>query len=66
MIDLDTALDAYIDSSARLAGLELTDASRAVVRENLALLFSLATRFTDTGLAPGLESALDPAPVFRP
>jgi len=62
VIELETALDTWLDTSARLAGLELTPVSRAGVRDNLALLFTLATRFTDTALEPDLE----PAPVFRP
>ncbi len=61
-IELEAALDTWLDASAQLAGLELTPASRAVVRDNLALLLTLATRFTDTALEPDLE----PAPVFRP
>jgi hypothetical protein len=62
VIELEAALDTWLDASARLAGLELTAASRAVVRDNLALLLTLSTRFTDTALEPDLE----PAPVFRP
>lgn len=57
----DFDLDAYLDAAAAWFSYDLSDASRAAVRANLALLRANSAHFMEIELDPHL----DPAAVLR-